>query len=104
MLRVLSDFAEFETSSNGMSDRIVYDGIQINHYQSKTYEEFKARMSCGDANYHAGHPLKRRDASYERFLQIDRNEEENFDAFVFKARFGRFHEAVRRASCQLVKP
>ena len=98
--RVLSDLNEFETSSNGMSDRIVYDGIQINHYQSKTYEEFRVRMGNGDANYHLNHPLRLRDTSYERFLQIDRNEEENFEVFVFRARFERFYDVVGRASRQ----
>ena len=96
--RVLSDFGEFTTSSNGLSDRIVYDGIQINHYQSKTYGEFKARMERGDANYHSAHALKPRDASHRRFLELDRNEEENHEAFVFRARFERFHDMVRKAS------
>ncbi len=100
--RVLSDLHEFETASDGLSDRIAYDGIQINHYQCKTYGEFKARMERGDANYHAGHALKGRDPSYERFLQIDRNEEENLEAFVFRARFGRFYEVLERASQQAI--
>ncbi len=85
--RVLSDFGDFETLNNGMSNRIAYDGIQINHYQSKTYEEFRARMERGDANYHPTHELKRRDGSFDRFSQIDRNEEEDHAAAVFKARF-----------------
>ena len=85
--RVLSDFGDFKTLHNGLSDRIVYDGIQINHYQSKTYEEFRARMERGDANFHPTHQMKRRDASYTRFLQIDRNEEEDHAASIFKNRF-----------------
>ena len=92
--RVLSDFGEFETHNNGMSSRIAYDGIQINHYQSKTYEEFKARMERGDANYHPTHDLKRRDGSYDRFSQLDRNEEEDYAASVFKARFERFYAQI----------
>ena len=92
--RVLSDFGEFVLSHNGKSDRIVYDGIQINHYQSKTYGEFKARMERGDANYHSAHELRGRDGSYERFLQLDRNEEENDAAVVFKARFTRFYDRI----------
>ena len=92
--RVLSDFGDFETLNNGMSNRIAYDGIQINHYQSKTYEEFRARMERGDANYHPSHELKRRDGSYDRFSQIDRNEEEDYAASVFKARFERFYAQI----------
>ena len=93
--RVLSDFGDFETVNNGMSNRVVYDGIQINHYQSKTYEEFRARMERGDANYHPAHDLKRRDGSYDRFAQIDRNEEEDCAASLFKARFERFHARIK---------
>ncbi len=92
--RVLSDFGGFETLNNGMSNRIAYDGIQINHYQSKTYEEFRDRMERGDANYHAIHELKRRDGSYVRFSQIDRNEEEDHAASIFKARFERFYKQI----------
>ena len=92
--RVLSDFSDFETVHNGISSRVVYDGIQINHYQSKTYEEFKIRMARGDANYHSTHAAKGRDGSYDRFLQIDRNEEEDHAAAVFRARFKRFHQQI----------
>ena len=94
--RVLSDFSDFETVHNGMSDRIVYGGIQINHYQSKTYVEFKARMERGDANYHPEHLHKVRDSSYERFVQLDVNEEENDAAIVFRARFGRLYDEIRQ--------
>ncbi len=92
--RVLSDFGDFETLNNGISNRIAYDGIQINHYQSKTFEEFRTRMERGDANYHPTHELKRRNGSYDRFLELDRNEEEDYAAFVFKARFDRFYARI----------
>ena len=92
--RVLSDFGDFETLNNGISNRIVYEGIQINHYQCKTYEEFRARMEQGDANYHSTHEFKRRDGSYRRFLELDRNEEEDYAASVFKARFERFYAQI----------
>lgn len=74
--RTVSDFSEFETVNNGLSDRIVYHRIQINHYQCKTFEEFSARMRRGDANVPEG-PGKVRDGSQERFAQLDLNEEEN---------------------------
>jgi glycosyltransferase involved in cell wall biosynthesis len=74
--RTLSDFSDFETINNGISNRIAYDRIQINHYQCKTFEEFSARMRRGDANVAEG-PGKLRDGSEERFKQLDLNAEEN---------------------------
>ena len=85
--RVLSDFESFETLHNGMSDRIVHDGIQINHYQCKTYVEFKERMERGDANYHPDNALRVRDKSYRRFRHLDLNEEEDATASIFRERF-----------------
>ncbi|MCD7109651.1 glycosyltransferase family 92 protein [Rhizobium sp. DKSPLA3] len=74
--RTVSDFSDFETVNNGLSDRIVYHRIQLNHYQCKTFEEFAARMRRGDANVPEG-PGKVRDGSAERFAQLDLNHEEN---------------------------
>lgn len=75
--RALSDFLPFETINNGLSDRICHDGIQINHYQAKTYPEFFARMKRGDANVPDDHPQKERDSSAERFAILDMNQEED---------------------------
>lgn len=71
--RVLSDFRPFSTHGNGMSDRIVHDAIQINHYQCKTFAEFEQRMRRGDANYHPAHDFRARDASLTRFGHFDLN-------------------------------
>ncbi|SER57005.1 glycosyltransferase family 2 protein [Rhizobium sp. NFR03] len=84
----ISDFSEFEMVNNGLSNRIVHHRIQINHYQCKTFEEFSARMRRGDANVPDG-PGKLRDASIERFKQLDLNDERNtairrFDSEVDK--------------------
>lgn len=75
--RLLSDFMEFETHRRGQSSRIVHDGVQVNHYQCKTFDEFVERMRRGDANFHPAHQLKARDASRERFLQLDMNGDED---------------------------
>ena len=91
--RVLSDLGEFETYGNGMSNRIVHDAIQINHYQCKTYEEFRRRMNRGDANYHPAHYLKPRDDSLVRFGHLDENACEDTTIAVFRDR----HMAAYRA-------
>lgn len=95
--RVLSDFEGFETVSNGMASRIVHSGIQINHYQSKTFEEFRARMERGDANYHADHWNRGRNASHARFIELDINEIEDTTILAFKARFDRVYQEIRDA-------
>ena len=85
--RVTSDFKDLNALDVGRSDRIVYSGIQINHYQSKTFSEFEARMRRGNANYPPDHPRHGRDDSFDRFGKIDVNAETNdairrFDAIV----------------------
>lgn len=85
--RVTSDFKTLNALDVGRSDRIVYSGMQINHYQSKTFSEFEARMRRGNANYPPDHPRHGRDDSIDRFGEIDVNSETNdairrFDAIV----------------------
>ncbi|MEI3850032.1 MULTISPECIES: glycosyltransferase family 2 protein [unclassified Ensifer] len=72
--RCLSDFSDFETLVDGASLRVCHDGIQINHYQCKTFAEFRLRMRRGDANVPIGHPGKPRDDSFSRFAQLDQNQ------------------------------
>lgn len=72
---VLSDLTDCELESHGLSPRVVYSGIQINHYQCKTYSEFKSRMARGDANRSKYDPTRVRDDSMSRFLQLDINDE-----------------------------
>lgn len=85
--RTLSDFGDFETIRNGLSNRVTYHRIQLNHYQCKTFAEFSARMSRGDANVPVDHPSKSRDGSEKRFRQLDLNEEHDIS-------IGRFDSAV----------
>jgi hypothetical protein len=73
--RVLVDFGDFETINGGLSSRTVHSPLRLHHYQSKTFAEFSSRMRRGDANFPPGHPDRGRDASRERFEQIDLNDE-----------------------------
>lgn len=85
--RVLSDGRGFANTSDGTSDRIVHEGVQINHYQCKTWPEFQARMRRGDANFPNGHPGRQRDSSIARFDVLDRNEAEDYSIQVFRPAF-----------------
>lgn len=76
--RTLADFREFTTINNGLSDRICYHRIQINHYQCKTYVEFEARMRRGRVEVPPEHPGRWRDGSLKRFSELDLNAEPNF--------------------------
>lgn len=96
----LSDFREFELVNNGLSDRIVHDDIQLNHYQCKTYQEFSARMKRGDANMAEG-PGKLRDASLERFKQLDLNEEENLAIRRFDSKVDAELKQIRAVTAHL---
>lgn len=75
--RVDSFFAPIHFALEGRTAIPLYNGIQINHYQAKTYGEFAARMARGNANFPAGHPRNTRNSSLERFRQLDRNEDED---------------------------
>lgn len=85
--RILSDGQAFANTSDGTSDRVAYDGVQINHYQCKTRPEFLARMRRGDANFPNGHPGRRRDDSLDRFAVLDRNETEDHAIRAFDVPF-----------------
>ena len=75
---VLSDFSDLDIVGTGQSGKVIHDGIQINHYQCKTFDEFRLRMQRGNVNYPIGHPEKDTlDASQNRFNDLDRNEEED---------------------------
>ncbi|MFD0934839.1 glycosyltransferase family 2 protein [Methylobacterium trifolii] len=93
--RVLTDFEAFTKGNVGASDRVVYGGVQINHYQAKTLAEFQARMRRGDANYPLGHPSRQRDDSADRFAQLDRNEAEDLKIRAFEAPFEAQYQRLR---------
>lgn len=72
--RALSDFTDVYSQTVGIADRIVYDGIQLNHYQSKTRPEFNRRMQLPRA---AAPHLDRMTDRDLRFAMLDRNEIED---------------------------
>jgi hypothetical protein len=94
--RVLSDMTEFVTEQRGLSNRIVHVGIQINHYQSKTFAEFRQRMLRGDANFPSS---QAREHTRERFEVLDRNEERDEKIFrfydLFIAEYERINEFLQ---------
>lgn len=69
-----SDFKPLKLISEGRMEKVIHDGIQVNHYQCKTYSEFIKRMSRGNANFPIGHPSHERNSSIEQFKKLDRNE------------------------------
>lgn len=76
--RVLTDFQDVAADNDGIAHAIAYNGIQLNHYQTKTWTEFERRMKAGDAFYPDGHPGKNRESSSAaRFAALDRNEVED---------------------------
>jgi hypothetical protein len=95
---VLSDFGDFEMTNFGISDRIVYKRIQINHYQCKTFPEFRARMRNGSVAFPYDNPNHALDDSWERFQKLDLNADldrsiRRFDAAVDEA-LARIREIV----------
>ncbi|MEH3144746.1 MAG: glycosyltransferase family 2 protein [Methylobacterium frigidaeris] len=90
--RTLSDFSEFSMPVRGIADRIVYDGIQINHYQAKTFQEFCERMKRGDANFAMSQP---REHSLERFRELDRNEDEDLKIHAFNDKLKAKHSELQ---------
>jgi len=94
--RVLSDMREFEMTRRGLSNRVVYDGIQIHHYQCKTYPEFRLRMRQGKVTYPEGHPKRVLDDSLERFAVLDRNEEEDTKIRMFDDAVDREYAHIAR--------
>lgn len=73
--KVNTIFEPLVIEGEGRTKVPVYGGVQINHYQTKTRNEFIARMEKGNANFFPGHPNFSRDGTLERFNSLDRNEE-----------------------------
>ena len=93
---VLSDFQEAEVLVRGQSKRSNHKAIQINHYQSKTYVEFEQRMLRGSANYVSGHPGGIKNATFDRFQKLDRNEEEDLKILQFDDAFRFEYDRLKR--------
>ncbi|MGH1590614.1 glycosyltransferase family 2 protein [Methylobacterium phyllosphaerae] len=79
--RTLSDFTDVTFGTIGSADRVVYDGIQLNHYQAKTRAEFDARMRLPRADAPDVTRMNDRDL---RWMLLDRNETEDrlIDPFI----------------------
>lgn len=75
--RVMSDMQDLRSTTEGIADRIAYEGIQVNHYQAKTWPEFERRMAKGRADAPKDHPEQgiRIESAAARFAILDRNEE-----------------------------
>lgn len=72
--RTLSDFTDVAPGTIGSADRVVYDGIQLNHYQAKTRSEFDMRMRLPRAD---APDVSRMDDRDLRWMLLDRNETED---------------------------
>ena len=72
-----SSFQPFEMALEGRTARVVYDGIQLNHYQVKTLPEFRERMKRGNANFPPNHPQHNREAAISRYDVLNSNEMED---------------------------
>lgn len=93
-----SAFSPLILADEGKSKEIVYAGIQINHYQTKTLSEFSARMARGNANFPPGHPNHGRNGSQERFKYLDRNEEEDTKISRFLKNFDQLFDEDNNTS------
>ncbi|CAM3025639.1 hypothetical protein JHFBIEKO_3095 [Methylobacterium mesophilicum] len=87
--RTLSDFSDIPFDTTGMTNRVVYAGIQLNHYQTKSRAEFERRMQLPRAGVAQGESVNRLADREWRFALLDRNETEDRHALMFQA-------AVRR--------
>lgn len=104
--RVLSDYTEVDSENIGFASKAIYDGIQINHYQCKTFFEFRQRMRNGNAYFAYGVAANYRESSYRRFLELDKNDtkDNKIDSFIqgmkvafsFLERKISYHLQVRR--------
>jgi glycosyltransferase involved in cell wall biosynthesis len=79
--RTLSDFTDVSPGTIGSTDRVAYDGIQLNHYQAKTRPEFDLRMMLPRADAPSVTRMDDRDL---RWMLLDRNEMEDrsIDQFI----------------------
>lgn len=82
-IKLSSDFQQLKLFAEGRSLEVIHAGVQINHYQCKTYGEFKKRMLRGNANFPPSHPNHVRDSSLEKFQKLDRNDLTDKKIFKF---------------------
>ena len=90
--RAMSDLEPALIRSPGLSERAVFDGIQLNHYQCKTLDEFRARMALPRPNNPGDDPSNDRTKDIEmRFGMLDRNEVADDRASLFAAALRSYH-------------
>jgi hypothetical protein len=85
--------------ATGKSRTVTHDIIRVNHYFTRSREEWQAKATRGRGAKPANHPKKHRTEA--EFLQNDRNEEEDLELLAFadgvKAFIAR-HDAGGRAA------
>jgi len=80
----------------GRMEEPVFNGIQINHYQAKTFEEFVRRRRQGNANRNPSHwSHAARNDTADGFAKIDRNEVQDAHLDKFMPNFLEFHARVK---------
>jgi len=67
--------------ATGKSRHVSHDVIRINHYFTRSREEWQAKATRGRGAKPANHPLKHRTEA--EFIQNDRNEEEDTELLAF---------------------
>ncbi len=93
---VQCDFQDSVLEVRGLAQRICYEGIQINHYQCKTYKEFEKRMLRGSANWSAGELGGVKDATRARFDELNRNHREDTAILQFDTAFRAEYDVLKR--------
>ncbi len=73
--RYVSELGEdVEIYGNGMSRQVSHERVQINHYMTKSVEEWQDKKARGNANLSDGHQQKYARLNDELFQRADRNE------------------------------
>jgi hypothetical protein len=99
----LSDFLPFAYSRRGIADRISYNSVQVNHYQTKTFDEFKQRMKLGNVNKDPARADNVRNGDKSRFDVLDRNQVIDRRVERFLPSFEVQFERVKRALGSLME-
>lgn len=99
----LSDFQSYTHTRRGIVDRVVYNGVQINHYQTKTFDEFKQRMKLGNVNKDPTRADSVRNGDKSRFDMLDQNQVIDRRVDRFLPSFEIHFERVKRALGSLME-
>jgi glycosyltransferase involved in cell wall biosynthesis len=98
-----SDFQPMEFTRRGIANRIIYNGVQINHYQTKTFDEFNKRMQLGNVNRDPTLADNFRNGDKSRFDALDRNEVVDRRIEKFLPSFEFHFERVKRTLGSLME-